>query len=76
MQKKQVNKDEVAETALSKPVLKKVYPSQQHGRLLTSAVLDIEWFDSAHGNSPDKPTKTVKERADEYALQFLRKETV
>ena len=33
-----------------------------------SAVLDVEWFDSTHGNSPDKQTKTVKERADKYAL--------
>nr|DAR57364.1 MAG TPA: hypothetical protein [Caudoviricetes sp.]DAX72404.1 MAG TPA: hypothetical protein [Caudoviricetes sp.] len=31
-------------------------------------MLDVEWFDSTHGNSPDKPTKTVKERANKYAL--------
>nr|DAP13976.1 MAG TPA: hypothetical protein [Caudoviricetes sp.] len=23
-------------------------------------MLDVEWFDSTHGNSPDKPTKLSK----------------
>lgn len=33
-----------------------------------SAVLDVEWFESTRGNSPVNQQKTVKERADEYAL--------
>jgi len=60
-------KDRDAETSL------KASPEKGVSKLAAwttanSAVLDVEWFDSTHGNSPDKPTKTVKERANKYAL--------